>query len=128
MDKIDHVFIAPRDFDKSFAFYCETLGFEPTSRWGGKGSPRGALLKHGAVTVVIAEKHDDAGDQAWRSGMNGTRPTLHIKTDDLKERFASLKGREEVVVEPEKTHWGVEWFVVADPDGNILAFEGPLKK
>jgi uncharacterized glyoxalase superfamily protein PhnB len=31
--------------------------------------------------------------------------------------------RAEVVVRPEQTHWGMRWFVVKDPDGNLLAFE-----
>jgi uncharacterized glyoxalase superfamily protein PhnB len=24
---------------------------------------------------------------------------------------------------PEATHWGTRWFVVKDPDGNLIAFE-----
>jgi hypothetical protein len=28
-----------------------------------------------------------------------------------------------VVVKPEATHWGTRWFVVRDPDGNLIAYE-----
>jgi uncharacterized glyoxalase superfamily protein PhnB len=122
MDQIDHLFIAPLNYEASLSFYRDTLGFSVATQWGGNGVPRGSVLKSGSVTIVIAEPHDTS-DSSWRSGVNGTRPTLHITTDDVKHRFQSLKDRSRVVIEPEKTHWGIEWFVVADPEGNLIAFE-----
>lgn len=127
MDHIDHLFIAPSNYEKSLSFYRDVLGFSPLTQWGGSGQPRGSILNSGSVSIVIAEPHDTE-DNSWRSGRNGTRPTLHITTSDVGHRFNSLKDRQSVVVEPEKTHWGIEWFVVADPDGNLIAFEKPVAK
>lgn len=43
-----HVAIRTRDFDRSVAFYTQTLGFEPTVLWGQEAERnRGALLDTG---------------------------------------------------------------------------------
>lgn len=123
MEKFDHLFIEPDDFDQSLAFYRDGLCWKEVSSWGGDGSPRGAILvSEGGMSVTIAERHKDESDNAWSFGVNGNRPTVHIEVDNLLEKYASVKGSLEIVVEPESTHWGVTWFVVKDPDQNLLAF------
>lgn len=122
MDEFDHFFVSPSDFDNTLSFYADALGWEVTSRWGERGSGRGAMLQSGRMQVVIAEKHtDDLADSSNRA-INGERPTLYVAVDDLKARFASLGDRSAVVIPPETTHWGVNWFVMRDPDGNLIAF------
>ena len=37
-------------------------------------------------------------------------------------KFDSLRDRAADLVPPERTHWGIEWFVVRDPDQNLIAF------
>ena len=56
-------------------------------------------------------------------GVEGRRPTVHIAVDDVDERYRALRTSANVVVKPETTHWGTRWFVVRDPDGNLLAYE-----
>lgn len=121
-DRFDHLFIAPADFDRAVAFYRDVLGWRPLATWGGDGEPRGMALSGGAVQVVLAERHD-AGDQSWSHGTNGRRPTLHLRVDDLDQRFRALASAADVVVRPEATHWGTRWFVVKDPDDNLIAYE-----
>lgn len=122
-DKFDHIFIAASDFPKLREFYAETLGWEVDHEWGTKEDGRGCALKSpGGMAVVIAEPHQTEGDQSWKSGHNGQRPTIHIATTNLDARFRQLQGKLQVVIPPEETHWGVRWFVVADPNGNLLAF------
>lgn len=123
-DRFDHVFIAPADFDRSVAFYRGALGWRVVATWGGNGEPRGIVLSGGAIKVVLAERHD-ARDHSWSHGMNGHRPTVHVAVDDLDRRFGELAPAAEVVVRPEATHWGTRWFVVKDPDDNLIAYEQP---
>lgn len=120
-DRFDHLFIAPHDFERAARFYRDGLGWRTVAQWGGDGAPRGVVLDGGTVGVVLAERHA-ADDHSWSHGVNGGRPTLHLEVDDLDARFASLAADVEVVVRPEATHWGRRWFVVADPDGNLIAY------
>ena len=86
--------------------------------------PRGIILNGGAIEIVLAERHD-TDDHSWSHGMNGHRPTIHLTVDNLDDRFRALSLGAHVVVKPEETHWGTRWFVVKDPDGNLIAYEEP---
>ncbi len=119
-DRFDHLFIEPASFDASCHFYRDTLGWREQSAWGGDGSPRGAVLSSGAMTLVMAERHE-ASDHSKSHGINGTRPTLHLRVDDIEARHRELAAV--ALFAPERTHWGTRWFVAADPDGNLIAFE-----
>ena len=123
-DRFSHLFIAPSDFDRSVAFYRDALSWRSVTSWGGSGEPRGVILNGGEVEVVLAERHATE-DHSWSQGVNGQRPTLHLTVANLEARFAELGSTVEVVVAPEATHWGTRWFVVADPEGNLIAFEQP---
>jgi uncharacterized glyoxalase superfamily protein PhnB len=50
-------------------------------------------------------------------------PNLHLDIHDLDARFRMLPKGMHVVKEPEPTQWGTRWFLVRDPDGNLIAFE-----
>ena len=126
-DRFNHLFIAPSDFDRTVAFYRDSLGWTAVAAWGGDSEPRGIILNGGAIQIVLAERHD-TDDHSWSHGMNGHRPTIHLTVDSLDDRFRELSLRAEVVVNPEETHWGTRWFVLKDPDGNLLAYEQPNPK
>lgn len=115
IDRFHHLFIAPSNFDASLAFYRDVLGWVVTDTWGGNGSDRGVILSGGGVKVVIAEKAS--------IGEDGTRPQLHLDIHDIDKRFGAMPKGAHVVKAPEETHWGTRWFVVKDPDGNVIAFE-----
>ncbi|MEQ1877481.1 MAG: VOC family protein [Bdellovibrionia bacterium] len=126
MDKFDHLFIAPKDFDKSLAFYRDNLGWKVLADWGDGKEPKGAVLKSsGGLSLTLAEEHESKGDQSWSHGINGERPTVHLNVDDIELRYAEIKDKKSVVVKPEDTHWGTRWMVVRDPDGNLIAFNEP---
>ena len=116
VDRFDHLFIAPRDFEKSVAFYRDVLGWSVVTTWGDKGEGRGAVLSGGGIKVVLAEK-------GIVEGADGSRPNLHLDIHSVDLRFRMLPKGAHVVVEPTDTHWGTRWFVVRDPDGNLIAFE-----
>ena len=116
-DRFYHLFIKPSDFDRSLAFYRDTLGWSVTETWGGTGKERGAILSGGGVRVVLSERAAETADA------RGTQPSVHLDIHDVDARFRSLPTGAHVVVKPEDTEWGTRWFVVRDPDGNLIAFE-----
>jgi catechol 2,3-dioxygenase-like lactoylglutathione lyase family enzyme len=119
--KFDHLFIHPSDFDKSVDFYERILGLQRLTSWGSGDESRGVVLSSGDFTVVLAERHLAEADQSWDKGVSGTKPTIHLKTRDIKSVFSQMEQGNHIVVEPEATHWGTFWFVVSDPDGNLIA-------
>lgn len=121
-DTFDHVFVQPSSFDASLRFYRDVLGWRVTYSWGGDGEPRGAGLTSGAMSIVLAEDHP-ADDNSKRYGIIGTRPTLHLRVDDIQKRYAELQRSGAALFAPERNHWGTTWFVARDPDGNLIAFE-----
>ena len=123
-DQFDHVFIEPSSYDDSLAFYRDGLGWQVLFAWGGNGEPRGACLGSGAMQVVLAEPHP-ASDKSKSHGINGTRPTVHLRVTDIDARYTELNRLGLALFPPEATHWGTRWFVARDPDGNLLAFEQP---
>ncbi|HEX4780483.1 MAG TPA: VOC family protein [Usitatibacter sp.] len=115
IDRFHHIFIRPVDYERSLAFYRDTLGWSVTQTWGDEKGGRGAILSGGGMKVVIAER---------REGMEGeARPDVHLDIHDIDARFKAMPKGDHVVREPEDTHWGTRWFVVRDPDGNVIAFE-----
>jgi len=116
VDRFDHIFIAATDFDKSVGFYRDVLGWSVVTTWGDKDESRGAVLSGGGMKVVLAEK-------GVVDGAEGARPTLHLDIHSVDLRFKMLPKGTHVVIEPQNTHWGTRWFVVRDPDGNLIAFE-----
>ena len=44
-------------------------------------------------------------------------------TATIGKRFEAIPPGEHVVVPPETNERGTRWFVVRDPDGNLVAFE-----
>ena len=124
-DRFDHVFVQPESFDRSLTFYRDALGWQVLFSFGGKGEPRGVGLGSGAMTIVLAEPHP-ADDKSKTHGINGTRPTLHLRVEDIDQRYRELSEAGAALFAPERTHWGTRWFVAQDPDGNLIAFEQPI--
>ena len=113
IDRFHHLFINPENFDESVAFYRDVLGWSVTQEWGGNGEDRGAILSGGAVKVVIAQRGPD----------KDALPNVHLDIHDVDARFRKMPPGAHVVKAPEDTEWGTRWFVVKDPDGNLIAFE-----
>jgi catechol 2,3-dioxygenase-like lactoylglutathione lyase family enzyme len=121
-DCFDHFFVRPTNWDETRRFYEQTLGWKVASEWGSPDTGRGAVLQRGLMQLAMAEKHSDDTNDTSDTAVNGTRPTLYIAVADLKARFAEIGDSSVVVIRPERTHWGIEWFVVRDPDGNLIAY------
>ena len=120
IDRFHHLFIQPANYDESLAFYRDILGWSVTEDWGDNGTQRGARLSGGGIEIVIAQR---SGPAAAKGEAGSTHPTVHLDIHDIDTRFRALPKGAHVVTEPEATHWGTRWFVVRDPDGNLIAFE-----
>ncbi|MBL0140584.1 MAG: VOC family protein [Betaproteobacteria bacterium] len=117
IDRFDHLHIQPADFDRSLAFYRDTLGWSVVSTWGEPASGRGAVLSGGAIKVVLAER------SRYPATASPSRPAVHLDIHDIDKRFDTLPAGDHVVVSPCVSERGTRWFVVRDPDGNLFAFE-----
>lgn len=121
-ERFDHLFIEPSSFDAAVAFYRDGLGWTELFSWGGTGEPRGVGLSGGSFKLVLAERHA-VEDHSKSHGINGARPTIHLAIADLDAKYAELNAKGLALFPPEQSHWGVRWFVIRDPDGNVLAYE-----
>lgn len=117
IDRFDHLHIQPADFDRSLAFYRDTLGWSVVSAWGEPASGRGAVLSGGGVKVVLTERSKYPATAAE------PRPAVHLDIHDIDKRFQALPAGDHVVVAPGLNDRGTRWFVVRDPDGNLIAFD-----
>jgi catechol 2,3-dioxygenase-like lactoylglutathione lyase family enzyme len=117
IDRFDHLHIQPADFERSLAFYRDTLGWAVLSSWGDAASGRGAVLSGGAIKVVLAER------SRHPAGGAAPCPAVHLDIHDVDKRFAAMPAGDHVAVPPGESERGTRWFVVRDPDGNLVAFE-----
>ena len=123
IDRFEHLFIAPKDFDASLAFYRDVLGWSLLSSWGEPGGERGSVLSSGAFKVMIVERR--ASPREPTRNQSGARIRVHLDIHDIDARFGRMPKGNHVVFPPEATEQGTRWFVVTDPDGNQIAFEEP---
>ena len=124
-DRFEHLFISPRDFNASRKFYIDILGWQVMSEWTDNHGKKGVILNGGGVRLVLAEPHDGVNIH------NSQAPhasTLHLDIHNADKRFAQIPGGDHIVQAPQNNHWGTRWFVVRDPDGNLIAFNDMRQK
>ena len=127
-DRFDHLFFCPRDFQASRNFYVELLGWQVVSEWTDNFAKRGVILNGGGVQVVLAEAHDAPNDGDIHNNRAPNAATLHLDIHDADARFAEIPAGDHIVQPPQDNHWGTRWFVVRDPDGNLIAFNEMRQK
>lgn len=116
VDRFHHLSIRPADYEKAVAFYRDVLGWAVSRSWDAKGAGgQGVILSGGGMKMLISEH----GHEQWAE----SRPQLHLDIHDIDARFKTLPPGTHVVAPPEDTPWGTRWFLVRDPDGNLIAFE-----
>ena len=119
-----------RDFDRSFAFYCDVLGFTPAYQ---RPETRFAYLERGGVELMLEQLTEDS-DFTWRTGELevpfGRGINFQIEVEDLDALLQSLKRhgvtlrREpwEAWYRADEIEVGQRQFLVQDPDGYLLRF------
>lgn len=98
--------LATADLDRSFAFYCDLLGFQPQARWA-----NAAYLALGDLWLCLAS--DNA-----RPARDYTHMALTIKAEDF-ENFAAHLRAKDVVEWKNNTSEGMSLYFL-DPDGHQL--------
>lgn len=126
-DRFDHLFISPRNFDESLAFYVEKLGWIITETWKGEDGARGCELSSSGVKLVLAERGGKGG-YPWEGSAADGRLMLHLDIHNLQKRFDAVPRGEHVIRKPEPQKLGPDWFVLQDPDGNLIAFNDRRQK
>ena len=122
------------DVNKTVGFYKDVLGFEFVMAVP-KGSqevlmeiPKDkqliyALMKRGKVELMFQQKSSFYEDVPALKGVEvGGSLTLYIEVDNIKELFAVLNERVEVVKELHVTFYGMQEFYIKDCNGYILCF------
>ncbi len=120
-DRFDHLFIAPRDYDASLAFYTGKLGWEVSDSWAEEDGARRCELSSSGVRLVLAERGSNSSNP-WEGTAADGRLMLHLDIHNLQKRFDAVPHGEHVVRQPEPQKLGPDWFVLQDPDGNLIAF------
>jgi catechol 2,3-dioxygenase-like lactoylglutathione lyase family enzyme len=118
IDRYDRLYLYPADFDRSLAFYRDTLGWSVMEEHEGAECGRMVTLSGGATSVVLSERAPGG-----LKPMAGS-PVIHLDIHDIDQRFRELPPGNHVVVGLGESTPGKRWFVVRDPDGALIAFEG----
>lgn len=107
------------DWEKSLAFYTDTLGMpvvfaEPEMGW--------AELDTGAAHLAVERVEPDDGESG---DLTGRFVAVSLRVEDIEKAYAELLSRGVDFVEaPEKQPWGGVLAHFRDPDGNVLTLLG----
>lgn len=94
---VHHIALKAKDYDKSYAFYRDTLGFTPLYHWG-EGEGRAAMLDMGAASCLelFANGAGEAPQGGWVH--------LALRTGDCKAAFdAAIQAGAKVKSPPTET-------------------------
>lgn len=112
---MSHVSFPVQDLDRSLAFYCGLLGFEPIPRPNvGIG---GAWLQAGDAQVHLIERFPDMPIGEPPPTLNPAAQHIAFAIDDYDAAVATLKGGGLTVLETGADQ-GQLW--VQDPDGHVI--------
>ena len=120
--------LAVSDFERSLAFYRDTLGLEVEAVYD---DPPYATLVSAGARLSLAEHGHSAGD---RPGVMMTAPedasranvVIVLEVEDAWAVYRELGGRgARFLAEPYEPPWGGCRFFCVDPDGYLVEIEQP---
>ncbi len=126
-----HIRLLTSNFDKTFLFYRDTMGFTVT--WGDVGNVYAHFAVPGGGELAIFDK------QLMFIGINAqVKPAspeqdhfvVAIRVDDVDTRYKNLRAKGVTfITEPEKhKDWGMRTVYLRDPEGNLLELYTELPK
>jgi len=118
--EFDHMFLATRDFAKTWKFWTEVVGLKAESKWG---DPEYAgSVKLGSGSIVVAQGEEGFYDELGYTSEVG-KPQIYVRTRDVDGLYRQMVGRGvNVVRSPLTTHFSRRCFSVEGPDGMVVVF------
>lgn len=118
--RIDHVELIPADFERSFAFYTDILGFREKSRVrvGVPPLEEVSYMSLGDTTLELMRVKDPAPaqDQPWRIGYR----MMALEVEDMETALSFLEGKGVAVTWGPRTMGATKRAEIHDPDGNPI--------
>ena len=126
------------DVSRTLDFYGDVLGFEfvmgvpensqeiVTTRQ--KDQALGfAIMKWGNIEMMFQAKRSLMEEIPEFSGMDiGGSLTFYIEVEDIKELYAKLKDKVEIIKDMQTKFYGKQEFYIRDCNGYILGFAGDI--
>ena len=118
--RIDHIELIPADFERSFAFYTDILGFREKSRVrvGMPPLEEVSYMALGDTTLELMRVDDPAPapKQPWRSGYR----MMALEVDDMEAALSFLQEKGVAVTWGPQTMGTTKRAEIHDPDGNPI--------
>ena len=120
--------LAVSDFERSLAFYRDTLGLEVETLYE---DPPYATLTTAGARLSLAEQGHPAQDRpgvAMAAPVDASRANVVIvlEVEDARAVYAKLESRgARFLAEPYEPPWGGCRFFCVDPDGYLVEIEQP---
>lgn len=109
--------IRPSDYDRSVAFYRETLGLDVYRSWD-QPHGKGTVFRTGSGLIEIELGEGTSGPPGFKG--------VVIQVDSADEAYRELVDRGAAATEPFLAPWGHRLFYVDAPDGvRLIFFQGP---
>lgn len=119
MNKLTPNLIVDR-IEESLAFWVDRLGFQKVVEVPHEGRPGFAILKHGAVELMLQSRASLRGDVA-AIAEGPQHAVVYCEVPDLAPLRAALEGWPLVV--PERTtFYGAREIIVREPSGHVVFF------
>ena len=122
------VILAVSDFERSLAFYRDTLGLEVEALYD---EPPYATLVSAGARLSLAEHGHSAEDRpgvtmAAPEDASRTNVVIVLEVEDARAVYRELGGRgTRFLAEPYEPPWGGCRFFCVDPDGYLVEIEQP---
>jgi catechol 2,3-dioxygenase-like lactoylglutathione lyase family enzyme len=113
------------DIEKSLLFWRDLLGFAEEQRFDSGGRPVFVSLRSGDAHVMLNAHGGDPA--ARRARPHYTEAVLYFGVDSVHALASELRGKGQDVPEPESQSYGLDEFVLRDPDGYEIAFTSPTR-
>lgn len=113
------------DADRSIAFYRDALGFEVVQTFEAEGATVWAMLTSGDTKLMINQP-DHADSTTRRNAASYGDVVLYCHVESARDRHADLTARGITVGAITTEAYGMEEFLLRDPDGYEIAIGSRL--
>ena len=111
--------------DRSIAFYRDALGFDVVQTFEAEGATVWAMLTSGGTKLLINQP-DHADSTARRTAASYGGVVLYCHVESARDRHADLAARGVAVGDISIEAYGMEEFLLRDPDGYEIAIGSRL--